>query len=117
MLKIDSLFNQEEKFKNAKDDKERNQAIKDLCQYKDKKGIQSEWAQKNKKIFEEVIGLLAQTRIFIVPNGTLESWAPDVEPKVRFAEIAPEVIKKNKALNQQFKNFMQRVLTSLGIEI
>lgn len=117
LSKIDVLFNQQETIKTAKDNKERNKLIKDLCNYNERKGIEGEWVTKNKNIFDEVINLLSAVGIFIVPNGTLESWAPNVEPKVRFAEIAPEVIKGDEILNTQLKKFVQQVLGYLGIEV
>lgn len=117
LSKIDDLFIQDENVKKAKDDKEKNKAIKDLCAYNEKEGMKSEWAKENKNIFEEAIKSLSELGIFIVPNGTLESWAPEVEPKVRFAEIAPEVIKNNETLNRQFKNFSKKALNYLNIEL
>jgi len=52
--------------------------------------------------------------IFIVPHGTLESWAPDVEPKVRFPDKAPDVIRADSALKARFDDFMRPILNYLG---
>jgi hypothetical protein len=63
-----------------------------------------------------LINALASKGIFIVPKGTLESWAPEVEPKVRFAELAPTVIQKNKALSDVFEKFVIGVLEYIEIK-
>ena len=112
---FDNLLNNEPSIKNATDEKEKNKAIKKLCDYSDKNGINSEWAKTNISIFETLIESLSKVGIFIVPNGTLESWAPNVVPKVRFAELAPEAIETDSNLKHKFKNFSDNVLSYLKI--
>lgn len=115
--KIESLLNQKDEIKNAGDQSIRNRAIKEVVGYRDKAGITSDWATQNKATFGLVIDALSQKGIFIVPKGTLESWAPEVEPKVRFAELAPGAIRADTALNQEFKNFAKKVLEYLDISL
>lgn len=115
LSKLEDLFNQNEQVKNAKDDKERNNVIKLLTNYKEKEGISGDWVNKNEAVFDELFNELAKFGIFIVPNGTLESWAPDVEPKVRFSELAPDIIRSNSQLNFKFKEFAKKVLGYLNI--
>lgn len=114
---LTNLLEQNEEIKNAKDAKERNKRVKEVTGYSDKGGISGAWADTNRSVVDGVIDSLAKVGIFIVPNGTLESWAPDVEPKVRFAELAPDEIKKVQALDQKFREFSKRVLAHLKISI
>jgi hypothetical protein len=61
-------------------------------------GIQSSLVQNNYAAFDKAMKTLNAVGIFIVPYGSLESWAPDVEPKMRFPDTAPDVIKANPTL-------------------
>ncbi len=97
-----------EKFK--LDEKE----IKTGTQSAMKLGLQSEFVKNHYSLFDSAIRELAEVGIFIVPNGSLESWAPDVEQKVRFAEIAPDLIKADPKLRAQVEEFIQPILTFVG---
>jgi hypothetical protein len=112
---LESVFDEVQDIRNAKDDKERNKAIKKLTGYKDKTGVSGAWAEKHRPTINRVISKLEHEGIFIVPNGTLESWAPDVSPKVRFAELAPDEIRGNARLRQALDIFLKKVLAYVGI--
>jgi len=98
--------------KQAKDKNE----IKKLCDYSEKYGIRSDWAKEHQNIFTEIISSLEKVGIFIVPNGTLESWAPEVEPKVRFAEMAPIKINSDLNLRKPLEEFINKILKYFDIE-
>jgi hypothetical protein len=57
---------------------------------------------------------LAEHGVFLVPRGALESWAPSVENKARFAEIAPDVIKADPTLREPLAAFLTDILRFLG---
>lgn len=114
--KLEKAFNEVATVKEA-GEKERLLKIKELIGYTEKRGMSSKWASDNKAVFVEAIASLNGVGIFIVPNGTLESWAPEVEPKVRFAELAPDVIRADAGLSSIFKEFAKLLLKHLEIEI
>lgn len=80
----------------------------------ERSGIQSSLVQDNYAAFDKAMKALNAVGIFIVPYGSLESWAPDVEPKVRFPDTAPDVIRADPALKAKFDNFMRPILEYLG---
>lgn len=112
---IQDLFDTDPTIKATKDDGKRDKLIKQISGYNIKTGLLSNWSKSNIATFTQVIDKLAEKGIFIVPQGTLESWAPDVEPKVRFAELAPEKVSGDKKLNDQFEAFATKVLNYLDI--
>lgn len=77
-------------------------------------GIESSLVQHNHEAFDKAIRALNSVGIFFVPYGTLESWAPDVEPKVRFSDKAPDVVRSNPSLKARFDQFIQPILRYLG---
>lgn len=77
-------------------------------------GLQSPFIQQHIEVFESAIKQLAEIGIFIVPGGTLESWVWDVEPKVRFAEFAPDRIKGDAKLRAPLEEFFKPILSFLG---
>lgn len=115
LTNIEKIFDAEVNKKNA--GKERGKIIKELTGYNDKKGMTSTWARDNRVVFDEAVTLLGNVGIFIVPNGSLESWAPEVEPKVRFAEKAPLVLREDVELKNAFTTFAKKVLAYLDIKI
>ncbi len=88
---------------------------KTLSGYSNKAGMSGAWYRTNSKAFTKAINRLNKVGIFFVPNGGLESWAPSVEPKVRFAELAPAAMKKavNAKLMAQFRTFTNKLLKKL----
>jgi len=78
------------------------------------KGLGSRFATENKDVFNAAIQELKEAGVFIVPDGSLESWAPDVVPVVRFAEVAPDVIKKDSVLRAKIEAFVEPILGYLG---
>ena len=93
---------------------ERKKAIEKVTGYHHKKGVTSEWARLNRALFDKIQVTLGAHRIFLVPNGELESWAPDLEGKARFAELAPEFIRNDAQLLSGIKQFLSRVFLSVG---
>lgn len=114
---VEKLLEADEAIRKAQDDKERNSAIKSLIGYTDKKGVSADWAAKHQAIIDTFTERLRKVGIFLVPKGTLESWAPDVTPKVRFAELAPEIIRQDPALLSELKAFLKQVLAHLDITV
>lgn len=108
-----SLFESVENIRKEKYKGKREKLIRSLCGYSDKYGMSGEWTDTHKTIFDQIIADLASVGIFIVPTGTLESWAPDVEPKIRFAELAPDAVVNNTELMERFKQFSDHVLRYL----
>lgn len=112
---LEQALNESEAVRNAKDDKERNSAIKSLTGYSDKTGISGDWASKHQTVVHTLLERLGIVCIFLVPSGTLESWAPDVTPKVRFAELAPEIVRQDATLSTKLTAFLQKVLIYLNV--
>ncbi|MFA6528203.1 MAG: AAA family ATPase [Candidatus Gracilibacteria bacterium] len=111
---LENLLEADETVKATSDQKEKTETIKKLVGFNKGKGaVTSKWAQNNKNIFDELIKKLSNVGIFIVPNGNLESWAKDVEPKGRFADLAPAVIKHNPSLKKEFDDFSSNILKYL----
>jgi len=77
-------------------------------------GIQSSLVRDNYAAFDRAMKALSAVGIFVVPHGSLESWAPNVEPKVRFPDRAPDVIRNDPTLKANFDNFMRPILKYLG---
>jgi hypothetical protein len=77
-------------------------------------GMRSSFIQEHKVYFEEAITQLSEVGIFIVPSGSLESWAPELEQKIRFAEFAPDFIKEHAELRKPLEQFLDKVLKFLG---
>jgi hypothetical protein len=63
----------------------------------------------------EALSNLALVGIFIVPRGALESWVPEVEEKVRFAEKAPPILRSDAKLKKNFDDFARHLMRYLGI--
>jgi putative AbiEii toxin of type IV toxin-antitoxin system/OLD-like protein len=76
-------------------------------------GMNSSFARSNLALFEKCLKQLAAIGVFIVPGGAIESWAPEVENKLRFAEYAPEVILNNSALRKPLSEFLGDVVAYL----
>lgn len=117
LAKLMELFDTDDTIKKTKEDGPRKKLIHQLTGYNERNGMTSAWALQNKAVFDEVIATLAAVGIFIVPAGSLESWAPEVEQKVRFAEQAPDAIRASATLRTPFKDFARRVLGHLEIVI
>lgn len=79
-----------------------------------KAGLGSDFAMRHREVFENAVKDLSSAGIFIVPTGGLESWAPEVEPKYRFPEIAPDVIRADSVLKNRLDEFIRPVLVFLG---
>lgn len=77
-------------------------------------GMRSSFIKEHKVYFEEAITQLSKVGIFIVPSGSLESWAPKLEQKIRFAEFAPDFIKGQVELRKPLEQFLDTVLKFLG---
>jgi hypothetical protein len=84
--------------------------IKEETGHAEKIGMESPYAKEHKVLFESAFSELSKVGIFIIPGGSLESWAPDAEPKVRFAEVAPDLIKGNENLRRPLEQFLDPVL-------
>jgi hypothetical protein len=76
--------------------------------------MESSFVKEHKEYFDEAIGELSKAGIFIVLVGSLESWAPEAEPKVRFAEVAPDLIKADEKLRKPLEQFLDKVLRFIG---
>lgn len=111
--KLEVLLESDTAIHNAKNEKERNSGIRAVTGYKDKTGVSADWANKNRALLDDALDALQRVGVFVVPNGTLESWAPDVSPKVRFAELAPDEIRANPNLQQKLDFFLKKVLLYL----
>lgn len=109
VLKTDSTVQQ------SKDAKERNRAVKLFTGYTDANGLSTKWMQQHRTILEKTINNLAEFGIFVVPKGALESWAPEITAKVRFSELAPDVIRRDATLQRELNNFLSKVLGYLDI--
>jgi hypothetical protein len=77
-------------------------------------GLKSDFVRSNQALFEKCLEQLAAIGVFIVPGGAIESWAPEVENKLRFAEYAPEVILNDSALGKPLSEFLGRVVAYLA---
>jgi len=88
--------------------------IKKETEQAHKSGVRSSFVENNKVYFEEAITQLSKVGIFVVPSGSLESWAPELGQKVRFAEIAPDVIKGQDELRKPLEQFFDTALKFLG---
>lgn len=86
-----------------------NGAVKKLTGYTPRYGVSGKWATDNKHLIDQVTTTLKSLGIFIVPNGELESWAPMVEEKARFAEIAPDAIEADLAQKNRIEEFLSAV--------
>ena len=91
-------------------DVKKNPQIREAC----KKGKDSELVKENLLVFEQTIDMLQRVGIFVVPYGDLESWAPDVESKVRFSELAPDIVQNSPELADRLDSFLHSVLKPLG---
>ena len=91
-------------------------SLKSLLQYSEKKGISGQWVTEHQEVISKTLADLRSKGIFLVPSGTMESWAPDVEPKVRFAELAPDVVRSNGQLRTPLDTFLRQVLSWLGVD-
>ena len=47
-----------------------------------KSGIDSQLVKESNGLFDSALNTLESAGIFVVPSGSLEAWAPEVEPKV-----------------------------------
>lgn len=114
--KFEFALESNDQIKNSKPD-DRIKTIKQVTGYDKKGGFSSEWlnCNDNKDALWESFANLANVGIFIVPGGTLESWAPGVEDKIRFAENAPEIIRENSDLKSNLSNFCEKILAHLSI--
>jgi len=88
--------------------------IKEETNQAHKVGMRSSFIKNHKVYFEETMTELSKVGIFIVPGGSLESWAPEIEQKVRFAEIAPDFIKEHEELRKPLEQFLDKVLKFVG---
>jgi len=77
------------------------------------RGLNSTYVQTHAEEFRAAIEELAKYGVFLVPRGALESWAPSVENKARFAEIAPDVIKADPTLRDPLVAFLTDILRFL----
>lgn len=77
------------------------------------RGGRSNFVKSHSALFYEVMSQLKQNGIFIVPSGSLESWAPAVDPKVRFADLAPALVLGDKGLRKELEEFLSEVLVYL----
>ncbi len=117
MEAFEAAINADAEVQATKSDKKKNQeAAKQLTGYTRKEGFSEEWASKNRDILRYTFGTLASRGLFIVPYGTLESWAPEVEEKIRFAEEAPAQLRKNPSLQKRFDDFATPLLKFLDID-
>lgn len=78
------------------------------------RGLDSAYVQAHPEEFRAAMAELAEHGVFLVPRGALESWAPSVENKARFAEIAPDVIKADPTLREPLAAFLTDILRFLG---
>jgi hypothetical protein len=93
----------------------KEQCIRRITGYQRKSGFSEQWTNDNVTALGEGIANLASVGIFIVPNGALESWVPEVEEKVRFAEKAPPILRANAGQKRTFDDFAKGVLKYLDI--
>ena len=113
LFELENLFEGVPSIRDAKDEKERNKGIKELTGYGDRIGVTSQWSKENQQTFDNATEILQSVGVFLVPTGTLESWAPEVEPKIRFAELAPDVIHNAPELKEKLDSFLKKVLSYL----
>jgi ABC-type cobalamin/Fe3+-siderophores transport system ATPase subunit len=114
--KLEEAFNEDSVVKNAVGD-EKNKAIKRFTGFKRRTGFDKDWENAHQNAINDAFVNLANKGIFIVPNGTLESWAPDLEESAKFAEKAPNVINGTKELKEKFNDFSKKVLNYLEIKL
>lgn len=86
-----------------------NKKWKTLIGYTDRLGPSSKFLDEHSSLLNSVLNELEKYGVFLVPNGSLESWAPDVESKVRFPENAPSYIRADAALHERIKYFLKKV--------
>lgn len=82
---------------------------KELVGYNDRRGPDRVFRTQNDEILEAVLIELAGYGVFVVPRGSLESWAPDIEGKVRFPENAPAYIRNSPELSADIKAFLDSI--------
>jgi len=80
-----------------------------LVGYTDRKGPGDVFMNEHGDLLRSVISELANHGVFMVPGGSLESWAPEVENKARFPENAPNYIRNHEALHENIKIFLQSI--------
>lgn len=112
---FEKVLEENEIISNAKED-DRIKTVKRVTGYQRKSGFSDNWLNDHKDSIDKTFQKLEAVGIFLVPNGTLESWAPDVEEKIRFAEQAPNIIRENEPLKVKFDVFAKKVLKYLDVE-
>ena len=90
---------------------------KALVGYTNRKGPDREFRTENDALLQSVLNELAGHGVFIVPRGSLESWAPDLENKVRFPENAPAYIRHNPQLKADIEAFLNRIGEFLNLKV
>ena len=99
------------------DPKSKQSKLKSFIKKVGKEGLKNLWVQENIALFNEALTEMAKLGVFIVPNGTLESWAPTVEEKYRFAESAPKIVQNNEVLKKSLRDFARGVLSFVKITL
>lgn len=99
----------------AKDAKARNKAVKTLTGYTDRGGVAKKWVTPHQKMLNDTLASLSAVGIFVIPYGSLESWAPEVGPKPRFAELAPPAIRSDPKLLRRFEDFADSIFAYFGL--
>lgn len=79
-----------------------------------RQGPSSQLVKDNQQLFDDATEELKAAGVHIVPYGALESWAETVEQKVRFPELAPDVIAGDENLSRRLESFLATVLESVG---
>ena len=77
-------------------------------------GLDNAFVKANLALFQDALNNLSEVGIFLVPKGSLESWAPEVENKTRFAEEAPEMVLQNDTLKAELATFLIKVISFLA---
>lgn len=114
MEKLEAAFDEDEVVRMAQGDKKVKE-IKRFTGFNRRAGFRSDWANKHSIALLDAYENFASRGIFIVPNGTLESWAPEVEESSRFAEKAIDVVLNDLDLKNKFDEFAKKILKYLDI--
>lgn len=82
---------------------------KALVGYSPRTGPDSQFRGNHGELLYSVMEELKKYGVFLVDNGTLESWAPDLEDKVRFPETAPEYLRNKPDLKLKVVSFLDNI--------
>lgn len=91
--------------------KVQNSKWRQVVGYSDREGVDSKWRGRgsNDTMLDEALAELKTFGVFVVPKGSLESWASKLEPKGRFPEKAPDYIRDRPDLLSPLRQFLDEI--------